>query len=157
MWLGSRLKRHSGTGFDGATAWLPMPKRATLWGGISPMPLPGDWVTLLRAGLSHSLSQEGCRSGITVNEKGGKARVNIAESLGNGRRCQVPLPIDWSSENVGAIRDAALAVYRNLVAGKPIETVIASLCAAQSEDDSQAPEQRGCRADQLAGVGGSLP
>jgi hypothetical protein len=48
----------------------------------------------------------------------------------------VPLPIDWSSENVDAIRDAALAVYRNLVAGKPIETVIAGLCAAQSDDDS---------------------
>ena len=122
-----------------------MPQRATLWGGISPkispMPRPGDWVTLLRAGLSHSLSQEGCRSGITVNEKRGKARVNIAESLGNGRRRQVPLPIDWSSENVDAIRDAALAVYRNLIAGRPIETVIASLCAAQSEDDSQDPSR----------------
>jgi integrase len=120
-----------------------MPQRATLWGGISPkispMPRPGDWVTLLRAGLSHSLSQEGCRSGITVNEKRGKARVNIAESLGNGRRRQVPLPIDWSSENVDAIRDAALAVYRNLVAGRPIETVIASLSAAQCDDDSQDP------------------
>ena len=65
-------QKQSDTEFDGATAWLSMPQRATLWGGISPqispMPRPGDWVTLLRAGLSHSLSQEGCRSGITVNE-----------------------------------------------------------------------------------------
>ncbi|MFN6339495.1 MAG: hypothetical protein ACK41W_12335 [Cyanobacteriota bacterium] len=77
--------------------------------------------------LSQNLSQEGCRSGITVNEKRGKARVNISEALGHGRRRQVPLPIDWSAENVDAIRDAALAVYRSLVAGKPIEPVIAGL------------------------------
>lgn len=98
------------------------------------MPRPNDWVTLLRAGLSHSLSQEGCRSGITVNEKRGKARVNISEALGHGRRRQVPLPIDWSAENVDAIRDAALAVYRSLVAGKPIEPVIAGLVGKDDRD-----------------------
>ncbi|MFN9636265.1 MAG: hypothetical protein ACK55D_06090 [Synechococcaceae cyanobacterium] len=91
------------------------------------MPRPSDWVTLLRAGLSHSLSQQGCRSGITVNEKRGKARVNISETLGHGRRRQVPLPIDWSPENVDAIRDAALAVFRSLAAGQPIEPVLSAL------------------------------
>jgi hypothetical protein len=38
-------------------------------------------------------------------------------------------------------RDAALAVYRNLVTGRPIEPVIASLRAAQSDDDSQDPSR----------------
>ena len=88
------------------------------------MPRPSVWVTVLRAGLSHSLSQEGCRSGITVNEKRGKARVNISEVLGNGRRRQVPLSIDWAPENVDAIREAALAIYRGLVAGQPVEVAI---------------------------------
>ncbi|WP_094555474.1 hypothetical protein [Synechococcus sp. 1G10] len=88
------------------------------------MPRPSVWVTVLRAGLSHSLSQEGCRSGITVNEKRGKARVNISEALGDGRRRQVPLPIDWAPENVDAIREAALAIYRGLVAGQPVEVAI---------------------------------
>lgn len=105
-----------------------MPLHANLWGGISPrispMPRPSAWVTVLRAGLSHSLSQEGCRSGITVNEKRGKARVNISEALGDGRRRQVPLSIDWAPENVDAIREAALAIYRGLVAGQPIEVAI---------------------------------
>lgn len=88
------------------------------------MPRPSAWVTVLRAGLSHSLSQEGCRSGITVNEKRGKARVNISEALGVGRRRQVPLRIDWAPENVDAIREAALAIYRGLVAGQPVEVAI---------------------------------
>ena len=88
------------------------------------MPRPSVWVTVLRAGLSHSLSQEGCRSGITVNEKRGKARVNISEALGDGRRRQVPLSIDWAPENVDAIREAALAIYRGLVAGQPVEIAI---------------------------------
>ena len=88
------------------------------------MPRPSVWVTVLRAGLSHSLSQEGCRSGITVNEKRGKARVNISEALGDGRRRQVPLSIDWAPENVDAIREAALAIYRGLVAGQPVEVAI---------------------------------
>jgi integrase len=88
------------------------------------MPRPSAWVTVLRAGLSHSLSQEGCRSGITVNEKRGMARVNISEALGDGRRRQVPLSIDWAPENVDAIREAALAIYRGLVAGQPIEVAI---------------------------------
>jgi len=88
------------------------------------MPRPSVWVTVLRAGLSHSLSQEGCRSGITVNEKRGKARVNISEALGNGRRRQVPLSIDWAPENVDAIREATLAIYRGLVAGQPVEVAI---------------------------------
>lgn len=88
------------------------------------MPRPSVWVTVLRAGLSHSLSQEGCRSGITVNEKRGKARVNISEALGDGRRRQVPLSIDWAPENVDAIREATLAIYRGLVAGQPVEVAI---------------------------------
>jgi hypothetical protein len=128
-----------------------MPQRANLWGGISPrispMPRQNDWVMLLRAGLSHSLSQEGCRSGITVNEKRGKARVNISEALGHGRRRQVPLPIDWSAENVDAIRDAALAVYRSLVAGKPIEPVIAGLVG--KDDPGSGMESAGPEAETI--------
>jgi integrase len=104
-----------------------MPQRATLWAGISPrispMARPSAWVTVLRAGLSHTLSQEGCRSGITVSEKRGKARLNISEAIA-GRRRQVPLPIDWAPENVDAIREAALAVYRAIAAGKPIKAAL---------------------------------
>ncbi len=119
-----------------------MPQHANLWGEISPqispMPRPSDWVTLLRAGLSHTLSLEGCRSGLTVNEKRGKARINISEALGHGRRRQVPLPIDWSPENVDAIRDAALAVYRGLVAGKSIETIVAAFSSNDSTSNGTA-------------------
>jgi integrase len=86
-----------------------------------------DWVTVLRSGLSHSLSQEGCRSGITVNEKRGKARINISEALGGGRRRQVALPLDWASENVDAIKEATVAVYRAIAAGKPLEAALAAL------------------------------
>jgi len=93
------------------------------------MARPSDWVAVLRAGLSHSLSQEGCRSGITVNEKRGKARINVAEALGGGRRRQVPLPLDWAPENVDAIREAAVAVYRAIAAGRPLETALAPLVA----------------------------
>ena len=105
------------------------------------MPRPSDWVTLLRTGLSHSLSLEGCRSGITVNEKRGKARINVSEALGSGRRRQVPLPIDWSPENVDAIRDASLAVYRGLVAGQSLESVVAAL--SHRDDTSSGSELRG--------------
>jgi hypothetical protein len=79
------------------------------------MPRSNAWVTVLRTGLSHSLSQAGCHSGITVNEKRGKARVNISEVLGQGRRRQVLLPIDWVPENVDAIRDATVALYQQIV------------------------------------------
>ena len=117
-----------------------MPHRANLWGGISPqispMPRSSAWVMVLRTGLSHSLSQEGCRSGITVNEKRGKARVNISEALGEGRRRQVPLPIDWTPENVDAIREATLAIYRSLVAGRPIDVAVAALTEDESAGNS---------------------
>ena len=117
-----------------------MPHRANLWGGISPqispMPRSSAWVTVLRTGLSHSLSQEGCRSGITVNEKRGKARVNISEALGEGRRRQVPLPIDWTPENVDAIREATLAIYRSLVAGRPIDVAVAALTEEERDGNS---------------------
>lgn len=102
------------------------------------MPRPSVWVTVLRAGLSHSLSQEGCRSGITVNEKRGKARVNISEVLGNGRRRQVPLSIDWAPENVDAIREATLAIYRGLVAGQPVEVAIEAVAGEPEAGSSNA-------------------
>ena len=102
------------------------------------MPRPSAWVTVLRAGLSHSLSQEGCRSGITVNEKRGKARVNISEALGDGRRRQVPLSIDWAPENVDAIREAALAIYRGLVAGQPVEVAIEAVAGDPEAGSSNA-------------------
>lgn len=97
------------------------------------MPRPSAWVTVLRTGLSHSLSQEGCRSGITVSEKRGRARVNISEALGGGRRRQVPLPIEWAPENLDAIREATLLIYRALSSGKPIEAAIAAPAPAEDE------------------------
>lgn len=101
------------------------------------MPRSSAWVRVLRSGLSHSLSQAGCYSGITVNEKRGKARVNITEALGQGRRRQVVLPIDWAPENVDAIRDAALSLYHQLAAGQPLAAAVGAV-AAQPEDDSGA-------------------
>ncbi len=97
------------------------------------MPRPSAWVAVLRAGLSHSLSQEGCRTGITVNEKRGRARVNISEALGGGRRRQVPLPIEWSPENVDAIREAALVIYRTLAQGQPVAAAVAALTTANDD------------------------
>jgi len=103
------------------------------------MPRSSAWVTVLRTGLSHSLSQAGCHSGITVNEKRGKARVNISEVLGQGRRRQVVLPIDWVPENVDAIRDATLALYQQIVGGQPLTAALEAASTPPNEGEDEKP------------------
>lgn len=97
------------------------------------MPPSSAWVRVLRTGLSHSLSQAGCHSGITVNEKRGKARINISEVLGQGRRRQVVLPIDWLPENVDAIRDATVALYQQLAAGRSMTAAVDAVASPEEE------------------------
>jgi integrase len=103
------------------------------------MPPSNAWVRVLRTGLSHSFSQAGCHSGITVNEKRGKARVNISEVLGQGRRRQVVLPIDWVPENVDAIRDATVAPYQQIVGGQPLTAALEAASTPPNEGKDEKP------------------
>lgn len=97
------------------------------------MPPSSAWVRVLRTGLSHSLSQAGCHSGITVNEKRGKARINISEVLGQGRRRQVLLPIEWVPENLDAIRDATVAIYQQIATGQPLTAAVDAVATPPDE------------------------
>jgi hypothetical protein len=81
------------------------------------MPAARDWEDTIRAVVSHALSQKGCRSGWTVLNHRGHARLNIAAGAGRGRRRQVLLPIPWECDQIDHIRDAVVQVYEEFQQG----------------------------------------
>ena len=82
------------------------------------------WETVLRAGVSHSLSQRGCRRGWSVANHRGLTRLNISATAGAGKRRQLLLAIPWEAEQVDAIRDAVVRLYDAVQEGRDIDAVL---------------------------------
>ncbi|MCT0225966.1 hypothetical protein [Synechococcus sp. CS-1328] len=81
------------------------------------MPAAIDWDLSIRDVVSQALSQRGCRSGWTVLNHRGHARLNIDAGADGGRRRQVLLPIPWLCYQVDQIRDAVAPVCEEFQKG----------------------------------------
>lgn len=92
---------------------------------------------LLRGGVLRALSQRGCRSGWTVSNFRGRARLHITARAGDGHRKQLLLPYPWESDQLEAIRDGVVAVYDAFHQGVPLEQAIAELSEAKAEADAR--------------------
>jgi len=98
------------------------------------MPAVPQWDVLLRGGVLRALSQRGCRSGWTVSNFRGRARLHITARAGDGHRKQLLLPYQWESDQLEAIRDGVVKLYEDFQEGIPIEAAIAALGAALAVD-----------------------
>ncbi|MEB3306856.1 MAG: hypothetical protein VKK98_01760, partial [Cyanobacteriota bacterium] len=101
------------------------------------MPAVPEWDVLLRGGVLRALSQRGCRSGWTVSNFRGRARLHITARAGDGHRKQLLLPYPWESGQLEAIRDGVVAVYEAFQSGVTLEQAIAELGAAKAEADAR--------------------
>ncbi len=101
------------------------------------MPAVPEWDVLLRGGVLRALGQRGCRSGSTVSNFRGRARLHITARAGDGHRKQLLLPYPWESDQLEAIRDGVAAVYEAFQHGVPLELAIAELGAAKAEADAR--------------------
>jgi hypothetical protein len=101
------------------------------------MPAVPEWDVLLRGGVLRALGQRGCRSGWTVSNFRGRARLHITARAGDGHRKQLLLPYPWESDQLEAIRDGVAAVYEAFQHGVPLELAIAELGAAKAEADAR--------------------
>jgi hypothetical protein len=72
------------------------------------MPAVPEWDVLLRGGVLRALGQRGCRSGLTVSNFRGRARLHITARAGDGHRKQLLLPYPWESDQLEAIRDGVV-------------------------------------------------
>jgi hypothetical protein len=77
---------------------------------------------------------KGCRSGWTVSNFQGRARLHITARAAGGHRRQLLLPYPWESEaQLEAIPDGVLKLYGDFQEGVPLEQAIAELSAAMAE------------------------
>jgi len=97
------------------------------------MPAVPEWDVLLRGGVLRALSQRGCRSGWTVSNFRGRARLHITARAAGGHRRQLLLPYPWESDQLEAIRDGVVKLYGDFQQGVPLEQAIAELSAAMAE------------------------
>ena len=89
------------------------------------------WETVLRAGVSHSLSRLGCRRGWSVANHRGLVRLNITAHAGGGRRRQLLLPIPWDGDHVDQVRDAVVALHTAFQDGEDLEDALIRLYPGQ--------------------------
>jgi hypothetical protein len=75
------------------------------------MPAVPEWDVLLRGGVLRALGQRGCRSGWTVSNFRGRARLHITARAGDGHRKQLLLPDPWESDQLEAIRDGVMTCH----------------------------------------------
>ncbi len=94
------------------------------------MPAVPEWDVLLRGGVLRALSPRGCRSGWTVSNFRGRARLHITARAAGGHRRQLLLPYPWESDQLEAIRDGVVKLYADFQEGIPLEQAIAELSAA---------------------------
>ena len=80
---------------------------------------------------------EGCRSGWTVSNFRGRARLHITTRAGDGHRKQLLLPYPWESDQLEAIREGMVVVYEAFQNGAPLELAIAELGAAKAEAEAR--------------------
>ena len=78
------------------------------------MPAVPEWDVLLRGGVLRALGQRCCRSGWTVSNFRGRARLHITARAGDGHRKQLLLPYPWESDQLESIRDGVVKVYEAL-------------------------------------------
>ena len=97
------------------------------------MPAVPEWDVLLRGGVLRALSQRGCRSGWTVSNFRGRARLHITARAAGGHRRQLLLPYSWESDQLEAIRDGVVKLYGDFQEGVPLEQAIAELSAAMAD------------------------
>jgi hypothetical protein len=97
------------------------------------MPAVPEWDVLLRGSVLRALSQRGCRSGWTVSNFRGQARLHITARAAGGHRRQLLLPYPWESDQLEAIRDGVVKLYGDFQEGVPLEQAIAELSAAMAE------------------------
>ena len=97
------------------------------------MPAVPEWDVLLRGGVLRALSQRGCRSGWTVSNFRGRARLHITARAAGGHRRQILLPYSWESDQLKAIRDGVVKLYGDFQQGVPLEQAIAEISAAMAE------------------------
>jgi hypothetical protein len=97
------------------------------------MPAVPEWDVLLRGGVLRALSQRGCRSGWTVSNFKGRARLHITARAAGGHRRQLLLPYPWESDQLEAIRDGVVKLYGDFQEGFPLEQAFAELSAAIAE------------------------
>ena len=83
------------------------------------------WETVLRAGVSHSLSRLGCRRGWSVANHRGLVRLNITAHAGGGRRRQLLLPIPWDANHVDRAREAVVALHTAYQEGEALDAALA--------------------------------
>ena len=101
------------------------------------MPAVPEWDVLLRGGVLRALGKRGCRSGWTVSNFRGRARLHITARAGDGHRKQLLLPYPWESDQLEAIRDGVVAVYEAFQHGVPLELAIAELGTAKAEAEAR--------------------
>ena len=101
------------------------------------MPAAPEWDVLLRGGVLRALSQRGCRSGWTVSNFRGRARLHITARAGDGHRKQLLLPYTWESDQLEVIRDGVVTVYEAFQQGVPLELAIAELSTAKAEAEAR--------------------
>jgi plasmid stabilization system protein ParE len=102
-----------------------------------------------------ALGQRGCRSGWTVSNFRGRARLHITARAGDGHRKQLLLPYPWESDQLEAIRDGVVTVYEAFQNGAPLELAIAELGAAKAE--AEARRQAEALASQPSNLEPSVP
>ena len=119
------------------------------------MPAVPEWDVLLRGGVLRALSQRGCRSGWTVSNFRGRARLHITARAAGGHRRQLLLPYPWESDQLEAIRDGAVKLYGDFQEGIPLEQAIAELSAAALQPRSAVPRSplQQAALSQLIGLG----
>jgi integrase len=94
------------------------------------------WETVLRAGVSHSLSRLGCRRGWSVANHRGLVRLNITAHAGAGQRRQLLLPIPWDGDHVDEVRDAVVALHSAFQDGEDLDDALARLYPGQEPQPS---------------------
>jgi len=103
------------------------------------MPAVPEWDVLLRGGVLRALGQRGCRSGWTVSNFRGRARLHITARAAGGHRRQLLLPYPWESDQLEAIRDGVVKLYGDFQEGVPLEQTIAELSAAAPQSRTPVP------------------
>lgn len=96
---------------------------------------------MLRGGVLRALGQRGCRSGWTVSNFRGRARLHITARAGDGHRKQLLLPLPVSRTNWKPSATAWRAVYEAFRNGVTLEQAIAELAAAKAEADIRRQEE----------------
>ena len=108
------------------------------------MPAVPEWDVLLRGGVLRALSPRGCRSGWTVSNFRGRARLHITARAAGGHRRQLLLTYPWESDQLEAIRDGVVKLYGDFQAASHWRKPLPSSEQRHLSPAHQCPEPRSC-------------